>query len=307
MPKIAYINKKFRDATLGIIVMADQIIREYQDQGYNLTLRQLYYQFVARDLIDNEQKEYKRLGDIISDARLAGHLDWSAIEDRTRKLHSLSHWDGPSDIIDASANSFRTDRWASQGYRPEVWIEKEALAGVFQRVCDRWDVPLLSCKGYTSQSAMWRGARRLRAHFDGGQTPVILHFGDHDPSGIDMTRDIQDRMDMFDANLHVIRLALNMDQVEKFKPPPNPAKVSDSRFDAYMVQYGNESWELDALDPTVLAELVTTTIKDYIHEGDWDESEKQEEEDREALIAIADNWESVSNYALSLPPKDDDD
>ena len=307
MPKIAYIQKKFRDATMGLIVLADNIIREYQDQGFILTLRQLYYQFVSRDFIDNKQSEYKRLGDIVSDARLAGYLDWSAIEDRTRRLHSLPSWDSPSDIIDNAASGYHNNRWETQPNRVEVWIEKEALAGVFQRVCDKWDIPFFSCKGYTSQSSMWRAARRLQRYAEDGQSPVILHFGDHDPSGIDMTRDITDRMELFGADIQVYRLALNMDQVDKYSPPPNPAKVTDSRFKVYKVEYGHESWDLDALDPTVLAQLVEHAMVRYIDQAAWDEVEEKEAEDRKALNAIADNWEAVSNYALLLPPKDEDE
>src|SRR5262249_10346260 len=157
-------------------------------QGYNLTLRQLFYQFVSRDLIPNNVRSYKRLGSIINDARLAGLIDWSAIEDRTRNLHELPCWRTPAGIIRSCAQQYRTDLWAKQENRVEVWIEKEALAGVFERVCDELRVPFFSCRGYTSQSEMWVAGHRLKRIIDAGQRPVILHFGDHDPSGMDMTR-----------------------------------------------------------------------------------------------------------------------
>lgn len=210
MPKIQYKRFKFRPATLAMIQKADEIIAEYAEQGFDLTLRQLYYQFVSRDLIPNTQKDYKNLGSIINDARLAGLIDWETIVDRTRELRSLSHWNGPKDIIAACSTQFNVDRWQGQPYRPEVWIEKDALVGVFERVCRELDVPLLSCRGYTSQSEMWGASQRLLRNRRNKQKPIIFHFGDHDPSGKDMSRDITDRLEMFtQGTLRFARLALN--------------------------------------------------------------------------------------------------
>ena len=160
-------------------------IAEYAAQGYDLTLRQLYYQFVSRDLLPNRQSEYKRLGDIINDARLAGLVDWEAIVDRTRNIRALSHWSDPASIVKAAANSFAVDKWADQPKRVEVWIEKDALVGVFEPVCEELDVPLFSCRGYTSQSEVWGAAQRLEKYLMADQEVVILHIGDHDPSGLD--------------------------------------------------------------------------------------------------------------------------
>lgn len=294
-PRIAYEVKNFSAATLQTIEQADRIIREYMAEGYRLTLRQLYYQFVARDVIPNRVQEYNRLGRIVSDARLAGLIDWDAIEDRTRNLEALPHWSDPADIVRSVARQFRVDRWENQPHRVEVWIEKEALAGVFERVCDELDVPFFSCRGYTSQSEMWSAAQRLREYHEDDQTPVILHFGDHDPSGIDMTRDIVDRMALFEAwCVRVDRLALNMHQVEEWRPPPNPAKTTDSRFEGYLIRYGNESWELDALEPRVLAELVRSEVMALVDDDAWEESERQIQEGRKLLQAASSRWGEVA-------------
>src|SRR4051794_29815064 len=123
MPREAYVPKTFTPAHQRLIDMADQICREYAAQGFDLTLRQLYYQFVARDVIANKQTEYKRLGSIINDARLAGLLDWDYIVDRTRNLRGLSHWENPHSVIRSAASGYRTERWADQPHRVEVWIE----------------------------------------------------------------------------------------------------------------------------------------------------------------------------------------
>lgn len=287
MPLIKYIEKRFNGSTSKIIDQANEIIREYEADGYDLTLRQLYYQFVSRDLLRNVQQEYKRLGSIVSEARLAGRIDWNRITDRTRNLMRLAHWDSPADIVDSCANQFRVDKWETQPLRIEVWIEKEALAGVFARVCNQYDVPYFSCRGYTSQSEMWVAAQRLKSYADAGQRAVILHFGDHDPSGLDMTRDIRDRLRVFGCRAEVDRLALNMDQVEEYAPPPNPAKMTDARADKYVEEFGDESWELDALEPAVLASLVEGYVKSQREDKAWEEALAREAVGRKRLRASA--------------------
>lgn len=288
MPFICYETHRFNAATTVIIDRANAIIEEYAAQGYDLTLRQLYYQFVARDIIHNTQQEYKRLGSIINDARLAGLIDWSRLVDRTRNLHELSHWASPAELVDACAEQYRIDKWSTQKVRVEVWIEKEALAGVFERVCDELQCPFFACRGYTSQSEMWAAGQRLARIKKAGQKPIILHFGDHDPSGMDMTRDITERLQMFMGGLRLERLALNMAQVDEYQPPPNPAKTTDARYVGYQELYGEESWELDALEPDVLASLVRDFVESVRDEKAWDAALRKEEQGRARLREIAD-------------------
>lgn len=293
--KIAYIKKRFSPNSKAIIVCANSIIEEYAAQGYVLTLRQLYYQFVARDLIENRQSEYKRLGSIIADGRLAGLIDWDAIEDRGRNVHAPTTWKDPPSIIDACAQQYKLDLWEDQNCRPEVWVEKEALLSVVEAACEPYRVPYFACKGYVSQSAMWAaGANRLIPHFNNDQEPVIIHLGDHDPSGIDMTRDIMDRLGMFaGGSVSVIRIALNFDQIEEHKPPPNPAKMTDSRFGGYVEQYGEESWELDALSPKILVALIQQKILSLRDNKKWDILVEREKEERETLLAVSANYDLV--------------
>ncbi len=277
-----FINKNFRAASLALIESANDIINEYHAQGYSLTLRQLYYQFVARGLLDNTVKNYNRLGSVINDARLAGYIDWLAIEDRTRNVSRNAHWDTPADAVRAVADQYRIDLWAHQPRRVEVWIEKEALTGVIAATCERLDVPYFACRGYVSQSEQWRAYRRSVRH------PItMLHLGDHDPSGIDMTRDNDDRLNaVFGGDVDVRRLALNMDQVEEFNPPPNPAKMTDSRFSDYAANYGTESWELDALEPRVINALIEDNVNDIRDDDIYNEAVAEQEEGRERLYEI---------------------
>lgn len=295
MPKIKYQEISFKPATMRLIELCNQVITEYQRQGFVLTLRQLYYQMVSRDIIANKVTEYKRLGGIVNDARLAGMIDWSAIEDRGRNLSQNGHWQSPESIVDACASSYAIDKWAGQKFRPEVWIEKDALAGVIEPTCARLDVPYIACKGYMSQSEMWAAGIRMKRWRQTGQIPYVIHLGDHDPSGKDMTRDIADRLGMFIGGVVKLdRIALNMDQVEEYTPPPNPAKQTDSRFEAYMAEFGDESWELDALEPTVLSRLITDTVLEVRDLDAWKSACQLEAEHKARLRGISENWEPIS-------------
>ena len=297
MPKMKYLEKRFQPQTVALIDRCNSIIAEYAEQGFVLTLRQLYYQLVSRDVIANQHAEYARLGSIVSDARLAGLIDWSAIEDRTRSLRGLSHWESPSGIVQACAEQFHMNLWEGQTYRPEIWIEKDALLGVIEGVCNELDVPHFSCRGYPSQSEMWVAAQRLQQYFNDGQVPILFHLGDHDPSGKDMTRDIIERLKLFMGGAEVKRLALNPDQIEEYEPPPNPVKTTDSRCRGYVAEFGNESWELDALEPTVLAELIRSSMMKLIDADLWEERNAQVERHRETLAIVACRWSVVAKAA----------
>lgn len=331
-----YTSKNFSQRSIDTIVQAINIAEEYAADGYDLTLRQLYYQFVARGLIANKQSEYKRLGSIINDARLAGLMDWSHVVDRTRNLRANPHWGDPAEIVDAIAAQFRLDLWRDQPNYVEVWVEKEALAGVVERTASGLDVPWFACRGYVSQSELWRAARRIGARIRAGQPATVLHLGDHDPSGIDMTRDNLDRLylfvimdhahaaadaglfvwedppaeeelafalvdefglaDVHDLSPRVNRIALNYDQVLEHDPPPNPTKLTDSRAGAYLAEHGPDSWELDALPPDVLAGLITDHVEELRDFDTWIAGMEAQDSHRGLLREVSDRWPDVVAY-----------
>lgn len=184
----------------------------------------------------------------------------------------------------------------AKNYYVEVWIEKDALVGVIEGVCREEDVPYFSCRGYTSQSEVWRAARRLADKRRKGKDCYILHLGDHDPSGIDMTRDIDDRLTMFMGGVGVKRLALNMDQVQRYNPPPNPAKITDSRGVGYIATHGRESWELDALEPTVIGNLIRSNVVALRDADLWTEAKEREESARLRLTLAANHWPQIEDF-----------
>ncbi len=292
MPKISYVDIRFRQASLDLIEIINSVIDEYSSQGYELTLRQAYYQLVARGYIPNNERSYKNIGSLINDGRLAGLIDWHSITDRTRNIRRLSHWNNPAEIIDSASKQYRLDKWKDQPNYVEVWVEKDALVDVVSRACNYLDVPYFSCRGYTSQSEMWAASRRFINQNDKDEH-IIIHLGDHDPSGIDMTRDIQERMDLFGADVEVKRIALTMQQIKKYNPPPNPAKITDSRCKGYIEKYGNESWELDALEPKVITSLITKAVEEYIDEDLYKDVCDAEDEQKNELQQICDHYDSI--------------
>lgn len=288
VPYRNYVPKKFSKRSEALIDYANHIIGIYRQQGYTLTLRQLYYQMVAKDVLANTPQEYKSLGSLVNDARLAGRIDWLAIEDRTRNLAPVPQWSSPLELLGDVVAGYRLEHWDDQPEYIEVWVEKEALAGVVAAACAPLYVPYFCCRGYTSASEMWAAARRFidRPH----QESIILHLGDHDPSGMDMTRDIIDRLAIFGAEVQVDRIALNMDQIEQYSPPPNPAKTTDARFSSYAEEYGDESWELDALEPSVLVGLIKETIEGHIDVDIWDQTEEVQKQHIARLKEVYDGF-----------------
>ena len=299
--KEAFKNIRFNASTRKMIETANRIIDDLRSQGYTLTLRQLYYQCVAADIIPNKQSEYKRLGSILNDARLCGMVDWDAIEDRTRNLSGTTHRERPETIISDAAHSFRMDKWRGQDFRVEVWVEKDALEGILSKACHGLDVDFFSCRGYTSQSALYEASKRMLDYQAEGQDPVIIHLGDHDPSGIDMTRDIFDRLELMTGGpIEVKRIALNMNQVKKYNPPPNPAKQTDSRFQDYIKKHGKNCWELDALSPKVIDALIVDEVGKYRDDDKFAAREKLEAKHRATLLKISNNYEDVVKYVSSI-------
>lgn len=341
MPKERYERWNPRGESYSLVQTANQIIAEFNAQGFTLTLRQLYYQFVARGRIPNSDRSYKNLGTVVNRGRLAGLIDWNAIEDRTRNLASHPHWDSAPDIIDSAARGFAQNLWLDQPVRIEVWVEKEALAGVVERPADTWNLPYFSCRGYVSQSEQWRAGRRIHRYIQNGQRVILLHLGDHDPSGIDMTRDIRERITHFVAVDHngydpnpddigpwgivewdtgimaeiademgwydefentlepfeVRRIALNWDQVQQYQPPPNPAKLTDSRSTDYIARFGSQSWELDALNPQTIADLITAEVEAEIDMDKFEAAQQRVADIKVGLQRLADKpWEEVQAW-----------
>lgn len=279
----------------------NQIIEEYQSDGYTLTLRQLYYQLVSRDIIPNKQSEYAKLSTVLKEGRMAGIVDWSAIEDRLRKPSSPASFDSPENILQAAIQQYELPRQKGQDIYLEVFVEKDALSGVLKRITEKYHVPISVNRGYASASSMFDAYQRFSSAIEHGQSVKVLYLGDYDPSGIDMIRDIRDRIAEFamgeygyysieealvEFNFFIEPIALTREQIKKFKPPPNPAKVTDPRAKEFIRNHGSKSWEVDALRPDVLSRLLDDAIRSNIDEDVFNEVIEREESDKVKLKSL---------------------
>ncbi len=319
----------FRPDSLARIEQLVDIIDEYQQQGLTLTARQLYYQCVSRDVVvsGNTPAEYKKVTTLLADARYAGLVDWDAIEDRGREPNTPSEWSDIEALVKSALRAYRLPRWDGQDRYVELWVEKQALAGVLEPLAREAHATLMVNKGYSSASAMKASAERIkkqcvidqalyddiqerlectndleeddegrreakqymRLHIEQAiRTPVVLYLGDHDPSGEDMVRDIKDRLKEFGVLwLQVEKIGLTIAQVKQYNPPPNPAKITDSRAKDYIAKFGPHSWEVDALPPQVLTQLVRRAFAKHVDKAKVEAIKTQEEKDKEALRVAA--------------------
>lgn len=309
MAKEKFEEFNFRKSTLARIAQANAIIAEMQAEGYTLTVRQLYYQFVARDLLENTMQNYKNLAAMVDNGRKAGLIDWDAIEDRTRYLRSITAYSDPATFLRKQTERYYAEAlWRDQEAYCEVWIEKDALVGVVERPALEWRVPYFACRGYASSSELYEAGKRLARKRAAGKRVVIFHLGDHDPSGLNMSDVNRDSLRQFARTngVELRRLALNYDQVEEYDPPPNPAKDTDARFAGYSEimrdQHGFDeddeipSWELDALNPSVIDQIVRDAILSVVDEPKFAARREEEEANQRTLLEAADHWPLVGKF-----------
>ena len=282
--KISYTSpKNIRPATRKLLDQIMIILDEYANEGYKLTLRQLYYQLVTKLVIDNTTRMYARLSTILKDARMCGQVDWDVIEDRVRVPQIPNEFDDVKDLMNNFIYWYRKDRHRGQKNYVEVWVEKDALSGVLLPITKDYHVHLMVNRGYSSVSAMHDAAIRFQHALDEGKDCTILYLGDHDPSGLDMIRDISDRLLTFGVDVNVKQIALTIEQIKQYNPPPNPAKEDDPRAKEYIEKFGEISWELDALKPQVLVKLLQKNLELLIDMGMYDEIIFEEEKEKGKL------------------------
>lgn len=289
-------KEKFQDINFKLesltrIRHCNAIIDQYQKQGLKLTLRQLFYQLVVTNAITNSERSYQNLSSLVTNARMSGLMDWEAIEDRVRQPQVPSEFEDLDELVEAALHTYRLPRWKGQDNYVELWVEKDALAGVLRPIAKKFHITMMVNRGYSSASAMYESADRFHrgahASLPCPKEMHLLYLGDHDPSGEDMVRDVRDRLRTLGAEqvavLHVLKIALTMTQVTKYKPPPNPAKISDPRAEGYIKLHGNNSWEVDALPPNILTSIITKEIENLVDMDMMNEIIEEEKRDKKLL------------------------
>lgn len=273
-----------------IIEETNRIIAEYTTR---LTIRQIYYRLVSKHIIHNTVSQYKYLDGLLVDARWNGQVKFSAIEDRTRAfLGGDEDLETPQECFDKWYGAFKNcysyfdlPRWKDQEYYIEVWLEKQALQGLFQQVTEDLKVTLFPCRGYPSLTKLYEAAGRLIQ--EGGNKQVkILYFGDFDPSGEDILRQIQKDLTKFGVNFEFEKIAILKEQIDEYEIPPFPAKTSDPRYEGFVAEHGDEAVELDAIDPKILQNIIRESVGSYFDEDTYSEIQGEEEEGREAISGM---------------------
>ena len=330
MTRIRYVPYNPRADRAAVIEHAVQLVAEYAEQGFRLTLRQLYYQYIARDLFPdswinreynakhglpeltkNTLVNYHRLSDILKRAREAGMLEWESIVDRLRNMYGPETYTSPQELARTLPEKYTRDLWAGQPKRVEVWVEKDALVEFVQMACEPLGMDYFPNRGYVSCSTIWDIAHNRHKHnWDvHKQATVVLHLGDHDPSGFDMTRDIEERCRLYSTpyedgeepiDITFIRLGLSKEQVDEFGFPPNPAKVTDSRAKKYIEEHGTDSWELDVLSPDYVINLIQTEAKKHILKPKLMEAEREKQaKGRQLLGDLVSQWDPIAAMVQS--------
>jgi hypothetical protein len=303
----SFIEKRFSPEYAATIDQINAILDEYQAQGFTLTLRQLFYQFVARDIRPagvglehnlNSQKTYTYIQTVLGEGRLAGRIDWAMIEDRTRTTQRWPTWVDPASIVSDSVRDYAEDLWADQPRRVVVWIEKMAVANLVEAACRDWQVPYFPVRGYSSKVAMYDTGKELGEIIDADAgEPIVLYLGDHDPSGLNMVDVARRDLSMYAgavADIEVKPIALTMEQVLRYRPPPQRVKALDTRTPRYVAETGTEEcWELDALGPAVIDELLRAEIASYVDMRKWRAAQRREAENRDTLERVAERWDDV--------------
>jgi hypothetical protein len=280
-------NRGRDERSVETIAQANKIVEEYQRQGLKLTLRQLYYQFVARNLFPNTKDNYSYLSRTMVYARDSGRVYWDAMEDRTRELLTTPAWSSPQDFLTSAVPQYAEDPWAGQSHRPEVFVEKDAQIGIVAAACEARRVPCMSMRGNCGQLPMRDAGLRFAERLRLGQVPVVFYLGDHDPSGIGMTGDVENRLELYAGQpIQVKRIALTIAQVRRYRLPPNVAKELDPSRSKYVEEFGTDKcWELDALAPNVVTNLIHTEVDRLIDPKKWAAAERKERKSRRLLGA----------------------
>ena len=298
-------DTKFQKKSKERLELIESIVEEYQSKDFTLSVRQIYYQLISRytDKFDIGKGIYTSVVGLVKKGRYAALIDWEMVVDRHREVKKRTHWETLKEFIKDAAHAYHNDYWKYQKTYCEIWVEKKALIDIVWKAAYPYDVSCYPCTGYNSTTGMKDGADRFLEQKRQGKNCVLFYIGDHDPSGINMTQDIQKRMNEFfnasdlcyeyETFIDIQRIALNIDQIKKYKLPPNWVKVhpnkkkyADTRAEDYIKEFGTTSWEVDALKPEVLTELVENAILSNLDQKLFEKAKSEERNEKQKFLSL---------------------
>jgi hypothetical protein len=262
-------------------VLCDTIVAVLEEMN-PMTVRQVYYQLVARQLIPNNRSQYQATSTLLVRLRQDGTVPWEWIEDRNRRPRTVQMWDDLDDFVRTVRGAYRRDVWQDQPIYVETWLEKDALSGIFEDTLQPYGVTLNVGRGYDGWDSIHNAAERL------DNDSVVLYFGDFDPSGEDMVRSLRERLAFFGCEPEIVKCALTLDDVRRYQLPPDFAKKSDTRTAAFVARWGDVSVELDALPATVLRQRLIDEVESRIDLAALESTKAAQQTERARLSALLD-------------------
>jgi hypothetical protein len=257
-------------------------LAEIVDEIRPCTVRQVFYQAVVRGLIEKTEDGYSKVQRALVDLRRSGCIDYRDIADNTRWMRKPTTYNGIEDALFQTARLYRRNVWRDLPDYAEVWIEKDALAGVIYEITDLYDVPLMVSRGFASLSFLYEAASSISAT---GKPAYIYHLGDYDPSGVAAARKIEQTLRELapDSDIHFERLAVMPEQIVDLDLPTRPTKTTDSRSRGF----GDISVELDAIAPETLRQIVESAIERHVPDGLLAKLEVAENSERKIISLMA--------------------
>jgi hypothetical protein len=277
-------TKKARGLAQATVALRDVILAVINSDEGPWTVRQLFYACSVRDAVEKTEAGYRQVQRQVLLMRREGLIDYCAVADNTRWMRKPDTFDSLDDWVKTSISTVRLDLWRDNDDRVEVWLEKDALAGVVYDVTAKWHVPLMVTRGYSSESFAYSAAETINENI---RTTHIYYLADFDPSGVNAADDLEARLRGFlddEDQLVFERLAVTPEQIEKWRLPARPTKTTDTRFEEFKRRFGNvESTELDAIEPGNLRELVENAILDHVDGGQVHRINQEQREARALL------------------------
>ncbi|PIQ93488.1 MAG: hypothetical protein COV68_09650, partial [Nitrospirae bacterium CG11_big_fil_rev_8_21_14_0_20_41_14] len=265
--------------TIELIETSQEILLEHRP----MTVRQVYYQLVSRQVIENSKSSYQSVSNALVIARQERIIPWDWIDDRLRRPRTVSMWDGLADFAETAIHAYRRNVWADQEGLVEVWLEKDALSGIFEDILEPYGITLNVGRGYDGWTSIYKASLR----YEDVEGVVVLYFGDFDPSGEDMVRSLRERLAFFQSCPEIIKMALTHDDIIRYNLPPDFTKKTDTRAKGFIAKYGDVSVELDALPIDILRQRIIEGIETYMDIGALNQTKQLEDIERhEVLMAL---------------------
>jgi hypothetical protein len=261
--------------TRTLLETADSILTAHNP----MTVRQVYYQLVSRQVIKNDRSQYQAVSNALVQARQEGFIPWEWIEDRLRRPRAVSMWGSLPAFGDTVLSSYRRDVWGCQPRYIELWLEKDALSGIFEDVLEPYGVTLNVGQGYDGWSSIHNASKR----YGTGGDVTVLYFGDFDPSGEDMVRSLKERLSFFKSSSEIMKVAITYEDIALYNLPPDFTKAKDTRAKGFVTKYGNVAVELDALPVDVLTKRITGEVESRMDLNALAETKRVEETERTRL------------------------